>query len=251
LEIVRGLGTIINMVAIVLGATLGSLAGNRLPARTRHTVTDALGMVVLVIGALNITSISDPTFRDAVGKSWPLLVVLGALVIGGIGGSLLRIEERIATFGGWLQMRLTRGRASDSRERFIEGFVAGSLLFCIGPLAILGALSDGLGRGIDQLVLKSTLDMFAASAFAATLGWGVAVAALPVGIFQGVITVLAVLAGSFLPASMIAAITATGGVLLLGIGIRLLQIKSIAVADLLPSLVVAPIIVGIVSALHG
>lgn len=251
METVRGLGTIINVVAIVLGATLGTLAGNRLPARTRHTVTDALGMVVLVIGALNIASISDPTFRDAVGKSWPLLVVLGALVIGGIGGSLLRIEERIATFGGWLQIRLTRGRASDSRERFIEGFVAGSLLFCIGPLAILGALSDGLGHGIDQLVLKSTLDMFAASAFAATLGWGVAVAALPVGIFQGVITVLAVLAGSFLPASMIAAITATGGVLLLGIGIRLLQIKPIPVADLLPSLVVAPIIVGIVSALHG
>lgn len=251
LGIVHGLGTIINMVAIILGAMIGVLVGNRLPGRTRDTVTDALGLVVLVIGALNVASISDPSFRSAVGKSWPLLVVLGALVIGGIAGSLVRIEARIETFGGWLQVKLTRGSTSDSRERFIEGFVAASLLFCIGPLAILGALSDGLGHGIDQLVLKSALDMFAATAFAASLGWGVAAAALPVGIFQGAITVLGVLAGSFLPASMIAAITATGGILLLAIGIRLLQIKPIAVADLLPSLVVAPVIVGIVSALHG
>ncbi len=251
LDCVRGLGTIINMVAIVLGSTLGVLVGNRLPSRTRETVTDALGLVVLVIGALNVASISDPSFRSAVGKSWPLLVVLGALVIGGIAGSLVRIESRVETFGGWLQVTLTRGRASDSRERFIEGFVAASLLFCIGPLAILGALSDGLGHGINQLVLKSVLDFFAASAFASTLGWGVAAASLPVGIFQGTITVLGIFAGSFLPASMIAAITATGGVLLLAIGIRLLQIKAIAVADLLPSLVVAPVIVGIVSALHG
>ncbi len=247
----RGLGTIINMVAIVLGATLGSVVGNRLPARTRETVTDALGLVVLVIGALNIASISDPSLRSAVGKSWPLLVVLGALVIGGIGGSLVHIESRVETFGGWLQVKLTRGSTSNSRERFIEGFVAASLLFCIGPLAILGALSDGLGHGIDQLVLKSALDFFAATAFAATLGWGVAAAAIPVGVFQGSITVVGVLAGSFMPSSMIAAITATGGVLLLAIGIRLLQIKSIAVADLLPSLVVAPVIVGIIRALHG
>ncbi len=251
LECVRGLGTIINVAAIVLGTTIGVLVGNRLPARTRHTVTDALGLVVLVIGALNIASLSDPSFLRAVGHSWPLLVVLGALVIGGIGGSLLRIEERVATFGGWIQVKMTRGKVSDSRERFIEGFVAASLLFCIGPLAILGALSDGLGHGINQLVLKSALDMLAATAFAATLGWGVAVSAIPVGIFQGLITVLGVLAGSFLPASMIAAITATGGILLLGIGLRLLQIKSVAVADLLPSLVVAPIIVGAITAFHS
>ncbi len=247
----RGLGTIINVVAIILGAPIGVLVANRLPDRTRHAVTDALGLVVLVIGALNVASISDVSLRHAVGKSWPLLVVLGALVIGGIAGSLLDIEQRVETFGGWLQIKLTRGRASESRERFVEGFVAASLLFCIGPLAILGPLSDGLGHGIDQLVLKSALDVFAAIAFAATLGWGVAFSALPVGVFQGLITVLGVLAGSFLPASMIAAITATGGVLLLGIGLRLLQIKPIPVADLLPSLVVAPIIVGVVSAFHG
>ena len=251
MDVVRGLGTIIDVVAIIVGAAIGVLIGNRLPARTRHTVTDALGLVVLVIGALNIAANSDHAFRHAVGASWTLLVVLGALIVGGIGGSLLRIEERVAIFGGWIQNRLTRGRVSDSRERFIEGFVAASLLFCIGPLAILGALSDGLGHGISQLVLKSALDLFAAIAFSATLGWGVAVSALPVGIFQGFVTVLGVLAGSFLPASMIAAITATGGVLLLGIGMRLLQIKSVPVADLLPSLVVAPIIVGAISAFHG
>ena len=251
MDVVRGLGTIIDVVAIIVGALLGVLVGNRLPARTRHTVTDALGLVILVIGALNVAAISDHSFRHAVGSSWTLLVVLGALVIGGIGGSLLRIEERVTTFGGWIQERMTRGRVSDSQERFIEGFVSASLLFCIGPLASLGALSDGLGHGISQLVLKSALDLFAAIAFAATLGWGVAVSALPVGVFQGLITVLGVLAGSFLPASMIAAITATGGILLLGIGLRLLQIKSVPVADLLPSLVVAPLLVGAISVIHG
>ncbi len=247
----RGLGTIINVVAIVLGTALGVLAGHRLPQRTRDVVTDALGLVVMIIGALNIVSINTPALRHRVGASWTLLVVLGALVIGGIIGSLLRIEERIATFGGRLQTTLTRGHNSESRERFIEGFVAGSLLFCIGPLAILGALSDGLGHGITQLVLKSALDLFAAMAFSASLGWGVALAALPVGVFQGAITVVGVVAGSFLPASMIAAITATGGVLLLGIGIRLLKLKPLPVADLLPSLVMAPLIVWMVSALRG
>ena len=247
----RGLGTIINVVAIVLGAAIGVLAGHRLPQRTRDVVTDALGLVVMIIGALNIVSINTPALRHRVGTSWTLLVVLGALVIGGIIGSLLRIEERIATFGGWLQATLTRGHDSESRERFIEGFVAGSLLFCVGPLAILGALSDGLGHGITQLVLKSALDMFAAMAFSASLGWGVALAALPVGVFQGAITVVGVVAGSFLPTSMIAAITATGGVLLLGIGIRLLKLKPLPVADLLPSLVMAPLIVWMVSALRG
>ena len=247
----RGLGTIINVVAIVLGTALGVLAGHRLPQRTRDVVTDALGLVVMIIGALNIVSINTPALRHRVGASWTLLVVLGALVIGGIIGSLLRIEERVATFGGRLQTTLTRGHNSESRERFIEGFVAGSLLFCIGPLAILGALSDGLGHGITQLVLKSALDLFAAMAFSASLGWGVALAALPVGVFQGAITVVGVVAGSFLPASMIAAITATGGVLLLGIGIRLLKLKPLPVADLLPSLVMAPLIVWMVSALRG
>jgi uncharacterized membrane protein YqgA involved in biofilm formation len=120
--------------------------------------------------------------------------------------------------------------------------VTSSLLFCIGPLAILGSLSDGLGDGIEQLSLKSSLDFFAALAFAATLGWGVAMSAIPVGIWQGFLTVMGVAAGAFLPDALIASITATGGVLLLGIGLRLLQIRQVAVGDFLPALVVAPLL---------
>jgi uncharacterized protein len=242
---VRGLGTAINVMAVLVGAGLGVLVGNRLPNRTRDTVTDALGLVTLVIGALNVVAIRDASFRHAVGANWPLLVVLGALVIGGIAGSLLRVEARLDAAGGWMQAKLTRG-AGSGRDRFIEGFVTASLLFCVGPLAILCSLSDGLGNGIDQLVLKSALDLFSAAAFAATLGWGVAAAAVPLAIVQGTVTVFGITVGSFLPDAQIAAITATGGILLLGLGFRLLRVRPVAVADLLPALVVAPVITAIV-----
>lgn len=237
-----GLGTLINVLAIVVGATVGVLIGNRLPDRTRATVTDALGLITLIIGALNIVAITDTDFVEVVGSSWTLLVVLGAVVIGGVIGSLLRIEGRLESFAGWLQRRLSRDNSSEARERFIEGFVTSSLLFAIGPLAILGSLNDGLGNGIEQLTLKSSLDLFAALAFAATLGWGVALSAVPVGIWQGFLTVVGVFAGALLPAALIASITATGGVLLLGIGLRLLHVRQIAVGDLLPALVVAPLL---------
>lgn len=245
----RGLGTILNVVAILVGAGLGVLVGHRLPERTRRTVTDSLGLVTLVIGGLNVVALTDPDFRAAVGQGGTLLVVLGALIIGGITGSLLRIEERLESFGGWLQGRLGRGGGGESRERFIEGFVDSSLVFCIGPLAILGSLSDGLGNGIEQLALKSTLDGFAALAFAASLGWGVAASALSVGVWQGALTLVAVALGSLMPGALVAAMTATGGVLLLGVGLRLLNIRAVAVGDLLPALLVAPIITAVVIAI--
>ncbi|MFM8944642.1 MAG: DUF554 family protein, partial [Actinomycetota bacterium] len=139
------------------------------------------------------------------------------------------------------------GSWSGSAGRFVEGFVDASLVFTIGPLAVLGAISDGLGRGIDQLVLKSTLDGFASIAFAASLGWGVAGSALPVGAWQGLVTIAAALLGALLPAAAVAALTATGGVLLLGVGLRLLQIRPVPVGDMLPSLVIAPAIVMLIA----
>jgi uncharacterized membrane protein YqgA involved in biofilm formation len=172
-------------------------------------------------------------------------------VIGGVIGSLLRIEERVEGFGGWLQGRVGRSSDDSGRARFIEGFVDASLLFCIGPLAILGALSDGLGQGIDQLALKSVIDGFASIAFAASLGWGVAFSALTVGIVQGIFTLLGALVGSVLAASAIASITATGGILLIGVGLRLLRVTRLAVADLLPALIVAPLLTLAVSAWVG
>lgn len=245
-----GLGTLLNVAAILVGATLGVLIGHRLPERTRRTVTDALGLVTLVIGGLNIVALTDDAFVEAVGSGGTLLVVLGALLIGGIAGSLLRIEERLESFGAWLQSRFRHAGGSEGRARFVEGFVDSSLIFCIGPLAVLGALSDGLGQGIEQLALKSTLDGFASLAFAATLGWGVAASAIAVGIWQGLLTVLAVLLGAFMSGALIASLTATGGVLLLGVGLRILHIRQVPVGDLLPALVVAPLLTALVAALR-
>jgi uncharacterized protein len=176
-----------------------------------------------------------------------MLVVLGAVLLGGIAGSLLRLEQRVESVGGWLQRRLTADQGSVERHRFVEGFVASSLLFCTGPLTVLGSLNDGLGRGADELFLKSALDGFAAMAFAASFGWGVAASALTVIVVQGGLTITGVLLGDVLPAAHVAALTAVGGLLLVGVALRLLRVREIPVADLLPALVVAPILVSLVA----
>lgn len=238
----RGSGTVLNMAAILVGSGLGVALRGRLPERTRTTVTDALGLVTLVIGGLNVAALSDPDFRTAATDDGTLLVVLGALLVGGILGSLLRLEDRLEAAGAWLQKKLVKEGAGPARARFVEGYVSASLVFVIGPLAVLGSLSDGLGRGIEQLALKSVLDGFASLAFAASLGWGVAAAALSVGVVQGLLTLLGFLLGGLLPAALVASVTATGGVLLLGVGLRLLAIKAVPVGDMLPALVVAPLL---------
>lgn len=244
-----GLGTILNVVAIVVGAMIGVLIGNRLPEKMSRLLTDAMGLVVLVIGAMNLMALWDSEFIAAVTAAGTLLVVLASLIVGGITGSLLQIEERLEKFGSWLQRKTSKESADQSREKFIEGFVNASLLFTIGPMAVLGALSDGLGQGIETLALKSTLDGFTAVAFAAALGWGVAFSAIPVGVWQGVLTVAAALLGALMPAAVVASITATGGILLLATGLRVLQIRMISVASLLPALVAAPLITLLVQAL--
>ena len=240
-----GLGTLLNVVAILVGSSIGVLIGHRLPDRTRHAVTDGLGLMTLVVAALNIAAITDADYVEAVGSGGTVLVVLGAILIGGIAGSLLNIETRLERFGGWVQSRF---KGAGDRSSFIDAFVSTSLLYAIGPLAFLGAMSDGMGRGIDQLVLKSVLDLFASIAFAASLGWGVAASAIPVGILQGAFTLVGVTAGSALSAALIASLTVTGGVLLLGVGLRILNIRMVPVADLLPALIVAPILTAIVMA---
>ncbi len=230
------------MAAIVVGTVVGVAVGHRLPERTRELITQALGLITLVVAALNVIALRDADWVADVGSAAPLLIVLGSVVIGGIVGSLLHIESRVERLGGWVQAKVSRSSDDSGRARFVEGFVDASLLFCIGPLAILGSLSDGLGLGIDQLALKSVLDGFASIAFAASLGWGVAFSALSVGVVQGVFTLLGAVVGSVLAASAIAAITATGGVLLIGVSLRLLKVSRIAVADLLPALVIAPLL---------
>lgn len=246
-----GIGTVTNVLTVILGSGLGLLIGHRLSLRIRTTVTTALGLVTLLIAAQGAVAVSDSTFSAAVGTSAPMLIVLGALVFGGIIGSALRLEDRLEDFGGWLQARLSRGDAeSEARDRFVEGFVISSLVFCVGPLTILGSINEGLGNGADQLLLKATLDGFAALAFAASFGIGVMASAVSVGVIQGSLTLLGALLGSFLPDAHLAALTATGGLILIGVALRLLDIKAFAVADLLPALILAPLLCQIVIAVR-
>jgi uncharacterized protein len=250
-----GLATLVNVIAVLLGATVGVLLGNRLPVRTRDLVTDALGLVTLLIAATSAMAVLSPDLTDEIGDSAPMLVVLGSLLIGGIAGSLLRLEQRVEGFGGWLKDRLAgrsgeAGAGSAERARFIEGFVVSSLVFCTGPLTILGSLNDGLGNGAEQILLKSVLDGFAAVAFAASFGWGVAASAITIVVIQGGLTLVGVALGGVLPDAHLAAITAAGGLLLVGVALRLLRIREIPVADLLPALLVAPLLVEVAAAVH-
>jgi uncharacterized membrane protein YqgA involved in biofilm formation len=246
--VIAGSGTAVNVATVLLGASVGVVAGNRLPARTRDLVTDVLGLVTLLIAGLSAVAVNDAALSAKVGPHAPLLIVLGSLVIGGILGSQLRLEHRVEALGGRLQRRLSGATDSTERARFIEGFVTSSLVFCTGPLTILGSLSDGLGKGADQLYLKATLDGFAAVAFAASFGWGVAASALTVLVVQGAITAAGAGLGDVLPDAQLSAITAAGGLMLVGVAFRLLRIREIAVADMLPGLLVAPLLVGLVAA---
>lgn len=248
---VRGAGTLLNVATVLLGSGIGVLLGDRLPQRTRHVVTDGLGLVVLLVAATSAVAVADPALVEAVGASAPVLIVLAAILLGGITGSLLRIEDRLEGLGGAIRRRLpgAEGDAAE-RHRFIEGFVTASLVFCVGPLTILGSLDDGLGHGIDKLALKATLDGFASIAFAASLGWGVAASALAVLVVQGSLTALGAALGGLLPEAHLAALTATGGLLLVGVALRLLRIRPVPVGDLLPALVVAPFVVQVVVVLR-
>jgi uncharacterized membrane protein YqgA involved in biofilm formation len=249
-----GLGTLVNITTVLIGTVLGVLVGHRLTQRTRDVVTDGLGLVTLLIAAVSAASITDAAWSAAVGDSAPMLIVLGSLLTGGILGSILRIEDRLEGFGSWLQARLhTRagGRAeSAERQRFIEGFVSSSLVFCVGPLTVLGSLNDGLGNGPDQLFLKAALDGFAAIAFAASLGWGVAASALAILVVQGSLTLLGAGLGDVLPDPHLAALTTTGGLMLVGVALRLLRLKPLPVGDLLPALLMAPLITQLVIAIR-
>jgi len=231
-----GVGTVINVGAILIGASLGILAGARITKKSQSLITDVLGLITALGAASALSPLWSPTFEAVLPKSSALLVILASMLIGGLIGSALSLETRLDAFGENLRKRFKASQESS----FVEGFVTASLLFVIGPLAILGSVSDGMSQGIDQLILKSSLDFFAAMAFASTLGWGVAASAIPVAIYQGFWTIIGLAAGSVLSQYQIDAMTICGGLMLVGISLRLLDIKRIPVANLLPALVIAP-----------
>lgn len=233
-----GAGTVINVLAIVVGSIFGIFIGHKLTQKTRDLVTSVLGLVTILGAASALTDLWSSDYVSALPQGWPLLTVLAALLLGGILGSWWRLEDRLESVGESLRRRF----GASGESTFVEGFVSASLLFVIGPLAILGSISDGMSQGIDQLILKSSLDFFAALAFASTLGWGVAVSALPVALYQGLWTLIGLFLGTIMAGYQIAAMTVVGGCMLICISLRLLRITSIAVGNLLPALFIAPMI---------
>ena len=231
-------GTLLNVITILVGGLVGVVAGNRLPEKIQSTVMAGLGLMTGVIGiSMAITSAN-------------ILIPLFSVLVGGIIGEWIAIDDRLNRFGAWPERRsgAQLGKGKVAGWSVTRGFVTASLVFCVGPLTILGSLQDGLLGDYQLLAVKSLLDGFAAIPFAATLGPGVLVSILTVIVVQGGISGLAILLGAGLPevtrtTPWVVEVTATGGVLILGISLLLLDLKRIRVANLLPAIVLAPLIV--------
>lgn len=229
-------GTIINVVAIIVGSLLGLMFGSRIPERLKMTVIAGMGLFTAAMGMQMFV------------KSENQLIVLGALILGILVGETLGIEDGLQALGQKLEQRFSRDTETGTGSRFVRGFMVSSLLFCIGPMAILGSIQDGLTGDYNLLAVKSTLDGFASIAFASTLGIGVMFSSVILLAYQGGISLLAAQLSAIATAPMMNEMTATGGVLLLGLGIsNLLEIKKIRVGNFLPALIFAPLIVWILS----
>ena len=229
-------GTLLNVATVLIGTTVGLLLGSRMPMRMQESLTTGLGLYTLVIGF----SMAIRIFTDPGADAGDNLAVLTALLLGVAIGELLHLHDALEALGAWFQRRLSRG---DRPSRISEGFVTASLVFCVGPLTILGSLDNGLRGDITLLAVKSLLDGVGSIAFAATLGPGVYLSALTVLVVQGGIAAGAFLLRDVMDSATILAVSATGGLILLGVGLRLLGLKAVRVANFLPALVLAPLFV--------
>jgi uncharacterized protein len=236
-------GTFLNIVTVLAGGCLGLLLGGRLPERLKQTVTAGMGLFTAAIGLWMFLKTNEP------------LVVLGSLLAGALLGEWWRIEDGLQNLGRRLEVRFSRlneAASAPGGSRFVRGFLTASLLFCVGPMTILGAIQDGLTGDYSLLAVKSVLDGFAALAFASTLGVGVLFSTLVILFYQGGISLLASQLSAVISEAMMAEMTATGGVILVGLALSsLLEIKPIRVGNFLPALAVAPLIVGILSLLRS
>ena len=217
------LGTIINCIAVLIGSFLGITLGKLYTEEMKEITTKAIGLITIIIGiqmSLEFT-LSNVQFLN----------LLFSLVIGSIIGVILQIEENILRFGDWLKTR-----AKSSENTFVEGFVVASIIFETGPMAILGSINDGVRQNIDLLLIKSGLDGIMSIALTASMGIGVVFSIIPIALYQGSITILAFILGSELSSTVHSMIYAVGGVLILGLGIRILEIKEIPVGNMVPSI---------------
>lgn len=233
-------GTIINVAAVILGSLVGLLVGNRIPEKTRQTLISVMGLYTLAYGEFIFT------------KTQNMLIPLLSLVMGTIIGELLKIEEGLNSLGERIQRKLAvwNPNLTGEPQKFVTGFVSASLLFCIGPMAILGSIQDGISGDFQMLAIKSLLDGIGSIAFASTLGVGVMFSAVVILVYQGAISLLSGWIGQGFGDAAVAEMTATGGVILVGIGIsNLLQIKKIRTGSFLPAIFLAVLIVLLLNAL--
>jgi uncharacterized membrane protein YqgA involved in biofilm formation len=233
-------GTLLNAATVAVGGTLGTLIGGRLPSRIHDSLFGVLGLFTILIGLQD--ALTATTGQHAVN----VLVLLGALLLGVLIGEALDLEGRLNRFGDRLQRRFAREGSTLS-----EAFVTSSLVFCVGPLSILGPLDNGLNGDITKLAIKSMLDGFGALAFGAALGWGVLLSLVVILVYQGGISLAAHAVAPVLQANpqTIPALTATGGLILVAIGLKLLKIRDLRVANWLPALAVAPTLVALLALL--
>lgn len=228
------IGTLLNVATVLIGGGLGTLLGQSLPERVRQTVMHGLGLVTLAVGLRMALSTAN------------VLIVMGSILLGGILGEWWRIEDGLQALGDRLQERMKVG----STGTLAQGFVTASLIFCVGPMTVLGSIRDGMLGDYSLLAIKSLLDGFASLALASSLGIGVLFSAVTVLVVQGGIALLAKLAQFSMSEPMITEMSATGGVIIMGIGLILLDIKRIRVGSFLPAILIAPLIVAALTALH-
>jgi uncharacterized membrane protein YqgA involved in biofilm formation len=233
-------GTFMNITAVLVGTFAGVTVGDRLSEGMQQRVLMGLG---LITAALGIDLALAWGGEDAGDRT--VLYVLGGVLIGGIVGEAIGIERRLEELGDRLQARFARGDGAHSHVS--EGFVDASLLFCVGSLAVIGSIQDGLTGDWDTLATKSILDGFAAIALAATLGWGVGLSVFTILIYQGAITLGAGFFDDILVGEALAAMTSAGGITILGISLKLLGVLDVKVGNFLPAIVLAPALVGLVS----
>jgi uncharacterized membrane protein YqgA involved in biofilm formation len=220
------LGTFINVGAVLAGGSAGLFLHRALPQRFQRIVLQGLGLITLLLGL------------QMALKTANIFIILGSLLIGALLGECCRLQDHLDALGRWLEAKFKRG----DDNRFTEGFVTTSLLFCVGPMALLGSIQDGVSGDYKTLAIKSFMDGFAAMVFAAELGWGVLFSAVSVLVYQGGITLAAAPLQRVLTAAMINEMTAVGGLMIVGIALMLLEIKRLPLANFLPALAIAPLL---------
>ncbi|MCP3177864.1 DUF554 domain-containing protein [Desulfuromonas sp. KJ2020] len=214
-------GTLVNVVAIIVGCVIGRSLGHLLSDRVRNTLMCALGLAVLLIGLQLALQSQQP------------MIPIGSLILGGLVGELVRLEHRLELFGEYLQKRFS------GSGKIAEGFVTASLLYCVGAMAIMGAIQDGFGEKPSILYAKAALDGIASVALTSTLGIGVVFSIIPLFVYQGGLTLLAGLAKTVLTNPVMTEMNSVGGLLIVAISFDLLGIRRLPVGNMLPSIFVA------------